>query len=151
MTISPYFLSEPSNIFHKSDDLVVHFFINRMALTVREPAWRPGVDGVGGKVAEQSFRMRRGCVKSHFLCYKSPPRARMASLQNNFLDFLGLFAQPQDLHSRVDTLQGPETSAGRTRLLSSHSSGQGKSARVCRAVSQTSSATPSDHGANLRI
>ena len=35
-----------------------------------------------------------GCVKSHFLCYKSTPRARMASLQNNFLDFLGLFAQP---------------------------------------------------------
>ena len=35
MAISPYFLSESSNIFHKSDELVVHFFINRMALLVR--------------------------------------------------------------------------------------------------------------------
>ena len=35
-----------------------------------------------------------GCVKSHFLCYKSPPGARMASLQNDFFDFLGLFTQP---------------------------------------------------------
>ena len=36
MTISPYFLSEPSNIFHKSDDLVVHLF-NRMALLYQAP------------------------------------------------------------------------------------------------------------------
>ena len=52
-------------------------------------------------------RCPRGCVKSHFLCWESPPRARMASLQNNFLDFWGLFTQPQDLPPRALTLQDP--------------------------------------------
>jgi hypothetical protein len=54
------------------------------------------------------------CVKSHFFYYQSPPEARMASGQNDFLDFLRIFTQPQ-------------ISPERTRLLSSHSSGQGKS------------------------
>ena len=40
MTTSPYFFSEPSNIFHKSNEIVVHFFMNRMALTGKEPAGR---------------------------------------------------------------------------------------------------------------
>ena len=43
----------------------------------------------------------------------------MAFIKSNFLDFLGLFTQPQDLHSPVDTFQGPQTSPGRTRLLPS--------------------------------
>ena len=41
-----------------------------------------------------------GCVKSQFICYKSPPGARMASLQNDFFDFLGLFAQPHMVFSK---------------------------------------------------
>ena len=36
-----------------------------------------------------------GCVKSHSPYYKSPPEARMASSQSDFIDFLGLFTQPQ--------------------------------------------------------
>ena len=43
----------------------------------------------------------------------------MAFIKSNFLDFLGLFTQPQDLHSPVDTFQGPQTSPGRMRLLPS--------------------------------
>ena len=66
MAISPYFLSESSNIFHKSDELVVHFFINRMALLVRSSHSEEG-----------------GCVKSHSPYYKSRPEACVASTQND--------------------------------------------------------------------
>ena len=52
-------------------------------------------------------RCPRGCVKSHFLCWESPPRARMASLQNNFLDFWGLFTQPQGVQGREIRLSLP--------------------------------------------
>ena len=51
--------------------------------------------GGQGKSGVPSPRVHHwGCVKSHFLCYKSTLGARMASLQNDFFDFLGLFAQP---------------------------------------------------------
>ena len=42
-----------------------------------------------------TINKQRGCVKSHFLCYKAPLEARMASSQSDFFDFLGLFTQPQ--------------------------------------------------------
>ena len=49
-------------------------------------------------------RAARGCAKSHFLYYKSPPEARMASIQSDFFDFLGLFTQPLCLHQRFTLL-----------------------------------------------
>ena len=76
MAISPCFLSEPSNILHKSDELVVHFFINRMALPGKELTWRGG-----------------GCVKSHSPYYKSRSEACMGSIQS-VVNFLGLSTRP---------------------------------------------------------
>ena len=52
----------------------------------------------------------------------------MAFIKSNFLDFLGLFTQPQDLHSPVDTFQGPQTSPWAHEVAAKPlQSGQGKS------------------------